>query len=151
MTAKTRTTGLLRAAIVIVAAVLLVGVGVSWWGFQQTIHDKAVNSDSLQKLQSGGFDIPVGVVVPAKNKWVPNAFVAEPAGTESGKEINVLILDDHYVGNDFTLRSANGLIGGDLTLALFCSLPAKAAQANVRLDRVVSTEIAKQCVTSGSE
>src|SRR5215218_1768253 len=63
-------------------------------------HDKSVNSQ-LGILWQDRRGVPLGVVQPSNNRWMKNAFVAD-ASDEDGKNVAVLILDDHYRSGDLT-------------------------------------------------
>jgi hypothetical protein len=113
--------------------------------FNRITHDKAVNADALQRLWSYGVQVPLNVVVPANNKWTDHAFVAERFDADPPRRTSVLILDDHYRGDDPTYRSEDGVIGDQLSLRLLCSIPAQASQKGVELDTRVFERIRNEC------
>lgn len=125
--------------------VLAVWVGIFIRHFLAIEHDKAVNADSLQRLRNYGGQLPLGVVIPAGNRWASNAFVAEKSD-EAGDAIAVVLLDDHYQGSDPIYGSAGGLIGDKISTGLFCSLPRLARQQNVILDPAVEAAIQRECL-----
>lgn len=129
------------------AVALLVAVFVACWvmSMSRVFHDKAVNADALQRLWSYGTQVPLGVVVPAANRWTTRAFAAERSGGGPSRRIAVLILDDHYRGDDPTYRSKSGIIGDDVSTALLCSVPAQAARKGVHIDPLVSDMIRTRC------
>ena len=109
-------------------------------------HDYSVNSE-LQILWEDPKGAPLGVVLPAGNRWMENAFVADQSHGE-GKKVAVLILDDHYRSGDLTLRSENGVIGDPISRKVLCSVPAQAVRKQVTIDRTVQRLISKQCGTA---
>jgi hypothetical protein len=132
----------LVAGITVLALVL----GSLWLrAFQLDIHDKAINADSLQRLWTYGRQVPLGEVVPAKNRWIPNAFIAEAAPPQPGTSTRVMILDDHYWGSDPSYRSPSGIIGDDISNGLLCSVEGQAVKTGVTIDEVVSRRIRHKC------
>lgn len=107
-------------------------------------HDKSMNS-RLQVLWEEPRGVPLGIVVPADNRWIENAFVAE-ASDATDKQIAVLLLDDHYMSGDYSLRSRSGVIGDKISREVLCSVPAQARTANVDLDAVIQRVIAAECL-----
>jgi hypothetical protein len=106
-------------------------------------HDKSINSQ-VQSLWLDPQGVPVGVVQPANNRWMKEAFIADTS-TEEGKMVAVLILDDHYRSNDATYRSESGIIGDQISPSVLCSLPSQALKNGVAIDPVVERLIAKEC------
>jgi hypothetical protein len=137
-----------RLAMVLSLFILLVALifGVWWYvGFRRVIHDKAVNADALQRLSAHGNELPLNRVIPAGNRWTYRAFVAEkPAGARAGK-VSILILDDHYQGDDDSYRSPSGIIGDQISHGLLCTLPQQASVKHVGIDPVVMRMIAASC------
>ena len=115
------------------------------WEFSKVLHDKEVNANSLERLWAEGRSVPMGVVVPANNRWAPNAFVSEPSPPQPGQNTHVLILDDHYRGDDQGYRTPNGIIGDDISHSLLCSLPQNAAIQKITIDAIVLAKIRKEC------
>jgi hypothetical protein len=111
----------------------------------RVVHDKAVNADGLQRLPNDGAAVPLNVVLPPNNRWTAHAFIAEQRKADPGRQISVLILDDHYRGDDPTYRTASGVIGEGLSIALLCSVPAQADAKGVRLDPDVAQLIHSKC------
>lgn len=111
-------------------------------------HDKAVNADALQRLGSYGRKLPMRTVIPAHNHWTDKAFIAEPSKEEAGRDASVLILDDHYRGDDPTYRTESGIIGDELSLPVLCSVPVQAANKGVSLDPVVLRMIRSKCINA---
>jgi len=109
---KTRT---LQSFLLVLLLLAPMGL-LAWWliGMSRIFHDKAINADALQRLWSYGRSVPLQTVVPAHNRWTAHAFVAEASDEEPGRHTSVLILDDHYRGNDPTYRSQSGVVGNDL-------------------------------------
>lgn len=128
------------------AVVSLTIVAVAAW-FVTTIfnvgHDYSVNS-RLQLLWLDPKGAPLGVVVPANNRWMRNAFVADESH-EDGKKIAVLILDDHYRSGDPTLRSESGVIGDPISRKVLCSVPPQAVRKQVAIDETVQRFVDGQC------
>lgn len=128
-------------------------VALLFWGFlgywaidmNRVSHDKAVNADALQRLWSFGTQIPLGVVIPANNQWTTRAFVAERFDGDPPRQTSILILDDHYRGDDPTYRSDSGVIGNELSIGLLCSIPTQASIKRVNLDPIVLGMIRSRC------
>jgi hypothetical protein len=106
-------------------------------------HDKSINSQ-LGILWLDPKGVPVGIVQPAHNHWMEEAFVAD-ASSEKGKKIAVLILDDHYRGGDSAYRSESGVIGDRISREVLCSIPSQSQAKQVTLDPVVQHLIAAEC------
>jgi hypothetical protein len=120
---------------------------IAYWiiGFSRITHDKSVSSD-LQRLWLDGDQLQAGVVVAGNNRWTEHAFVADKViRPEPGKKALVLILDDHYRGDDPTYRSDTGIIGDDLSPGILCSVDAQAAAKRVALDPLISRKIRSIC------
>ena len=136
-----------KALNVFVPTALVLGVAfVGYWmiGMQRIVHDKAINSDALQRVENYGRRVPLGTVVPAHNRWTTNAFIAEASDKEVYGGTSVLILDDHYRGGDPTYRTESGVIG-DLSVPLLCSIPSQAAGRGVYVDPAVLRLIHSRC------
>lgn len=138
MDAMSRTLRRIVVGVVIGATILLAGK--FYVGLKNVLYDKSMNANVFQRARQLP-DIPLGVVVPAGNRWVANAFVAE----RSTDGIAVLILDDHYRGDDAMYRSGSGVIGDDISKPLLCALPADAALKAIVIDPVVSSLIEANC------
>ena len=125
----------------------VIGFGLSWYrSFERVVHDKAANADGMQRLWRQAPNLPIGVVVPSNNRWNQHAFVAERSTRYNDRGgVGILILDDHYTGDDETYSSGNGVIGDDLSAALLCAVPAKAALSGVIIDPIVKSMIATRC------
>jgi hypothetical protein len=125
--------------------VMCIVVPIGWFLFTISVvgHDKSVNS-RLQRLWSDAGGVPLGTVVPANNRWMENAFVADQSG-ETGKQVVVLILDDHYRSGDESLRSESGVIGDSISPQILCSIPMQARTRQVVLDPAVRKLIADEC------
>ena len=123
----------------------VVGVAMGWmiYNLAGISHDMSINS-RLGSLWLDPQGVPLGVVQPANNRWLKQAFVAD-ASSEDGKKIAVLILDDHYKGADPTYRSESGVIGDRISKPVLCSVPAQARRANVILDPAVRRIISARC------
>jgi hypothetical protein len=137
--------------VVIASGAVLAVAFFGYWiiAFSRINHDKAVNVDALQRLWSYGVHVPLNVVVPANNKWTHHAFVAERFESDPPRQTSVLILDDHYRGDDPTYRSEDGIIGNQLSKGLLCSLPAQASEKHVTLDSRVAGKIEAECKNGG--
>lgn len=137
-----------RVAMFLSLLILLVALMFAiWWylSFQRVVHDKAIDADALQRLWVHGQELPLNTVVPARNRWTRNAFVADQqAGVRPGK-VSVLILDDHYRGDDDSYRSPSGVIGDEISPGLLCSLPRQAAIKHVAIDPIVMRMITISC------
>ena len=112
--------------------------------FQKIGHDKEINSDVFQRLHREN-KLPLGTLVPQNNHWISNAFVAE----SSRDGYAVLIIDDHYRGDDPAYRSESGVIGDEISRRVLCSLPAQARSKAVIIDPVVAQLIKSQCANGG--
>lgn len=123
---------------------LCVGIG-GWFYYSLAVlsHDKSINS-RLQILWDDPHGVPIGVVQPANNRWMEDAFVADRS-TEEGKKISVLVLDDHYRGGDPLYRSESGVIGDHISRAVLCSVPSQARTKKIGLDPLVQHLIAAEC------
>jgi hypothetical protein len=143
-----------RVAMVLSSLILLgalIFAGLWYSGFQRIVHDKAVNADALQRLWAHADELPLNTVIPARNQWTPNAFVAEKRpGARPGK-VSVLVLDDHYRGDDDSYRSQGGVIGDEISHGLLCSLPQKAGIKHVAIDPIVMRMITTSCAGRPSD
>ena len=126
-------------------AFLCVAAVIGWLAFTLLVvsHDKSLNS-RLGILWNQHQGVPLGIVLPAKNPWIENAFVAEASGNDH-RHVVALILDDHYRSGDFSLRSESGVIGDRLSRKVLCSVPAQARTKSIALDPVVQSLIAVEC------
>jgi hypothetical protein len=124
---------------------LCIAAAVGWFWFTLSVvgHDKAVNS-RLQMLWSDPKSVPLRTLIPANNRWMENAFIADES-REEGKAVAVLILDDHYKSGDYSLRSQSGVIGDEISRAVLCSVPTQAKRKKVSLDEVVRRRISAIC------
>lgn len=128
-------------------AVLLVLAGIRYWyvKIEDDFHDKAINANGLQRLWTYGDNLPLGTLVARNNQWSENAFVAERQRGDGGEKIAVLILDDHYRGDDMTYRSHSGVIGDEISLSLLCALPSKVGWKSLNVDLAVRQMINSRC------
>ncbi len=117
-----------------------------YYSFKRIVHDKSINANVLQRLYEKP-DIPLGTAVAPANRWASNAFIAE----RQADGIAVLILDDHYRGDDPAYRSASGVIGDEISNSLLCSLRAQATAQVIVIDPVVSTLIEAKCGRSADD
>lgn len=106
-------------------------------------HDKSINS-RMAMLWLDPQDVPLGVVQPAGNLWMKEAFVAD-APAEDGKKVALLVLDDHYRSGDPTYRSESGVIGDRIGKPVLCSVTAQARRKKVALDPAVRRLIHAEC------
>lgn len=95
-------------------------------------------------LWSDPKSVPLRTLIPANNRWMENAFIADES-REEGKAVAVLILDDHYKSGDYSLRSQSGVIGDEISRAVLCSVPTQAKRKKVSLDEVVRRRISAIC------
>ena len=110
-------------------------------------HDKSLNS-RFERLWLDPAGVPLGVVIPANNHWMENAFVAD-VSREDGKKVAVMILDAHYISGDGTLRSESGVIGDTMSRRVLCSLPVQAQEKGVTLDNAVKRLVKSECGRKG--
>ena len=127
-----------------VIAIAIAGIA-AWLLYTLSVvsHDKSLNS-MLQSVWSRPEGVPLRVVVPARNRWMENAFIAD-SSTDPSKPLAVLILDDHYRSGDYSLRSQSGVVGDRPGREVLCSVPAQARSARVELDPVVRDLITAEC------
>jgi len=83
-------------------------------------HDKSVNSE-VGILWESSDRVPLGTVVPANNRWIEHAFIADSANGRHLVRRRALILDDHYLSSDPTLRTDTGVIGDAISREVLCS------------------------------
>jgi hypothetical protein len=127
-----------------VCAVLVAAVA-GWLIYTWAVlsHDKSINSQmGILWLDPQG--VPIGVVQSANNRWMKHAFVADRSN-EDGKQIAVLVLDDHYRGGDPSYRSESGVIGDPISKSVLCAVPEQAAAKHVALDPVIQRLIRTHC------
>ncbi|XJJ67994.1 hypothetical protein WBP07_02930 [Novosphingobium sp. BL-8A] len=140
---KPRNSGRIRIGWLAIALCLVAFIG---WFCRMTMaisHDKSINSD-LQRLWDNPQGLPLGVAVPANNRWMPNAFVADRSSGEFRK-VSLLILDDHYRSTDPAYLSENGVIGGVISGNVLCSIPVQSLRNNIELDPAVRKLIEAEC------
>ena len=128
---------------------LLIASFVGWILFTLVVisHDKSLNS-RVAILWMNPRGAPLGIVVPAKNRWMENSFIAE-ASHDKLTKIAVLILDDHYESGDYSLRSESGVVGDEISRNVLCSVQAQARGKRVSLDPVVQRLIVSRCGNGG--
>jgi hypothetical protein len=105
--------------------------------------DKSVNSE-VGILWETTDRVPLGTVVPANNRWISHAFIADRAHDPLVRR-SVLILDDHYRSGDLTLRTESGVIGDGISRPVLCSVPAQAKAKSVKVDPVVEKLLNAEC------
>ena len=83
---------------------LLIASVIGWISLTLVVisHDKSLNS-RVEILWMNPMGAPLGIVVPSKNRWMENSFIAE-ASHDKLTKVAVLILDDR--GGSANLDSA---------------------------------------------
>jgi hypothetical protein len=116
-----------------------------WLGYTLAVvsHDKSLNSE-VGILWETTDRVPLGTVVPARNRWIDHAFIADRTHDRLAQR-SVLILDDHYKSGDPSLRSDSGVIGDAISRPVLCSVPAQAQAKSVKLDPVVERLVRTEC------